>query len=180
MKIEYKKGLYNLGFIVGIATALVLAAIIIGIAFAFINAPSYVQGSPEVIKEAEARMPIFTRLVQIIFTPRYFEPHRVHFYGDGDLLWWLVFGNALIALSYVLIPIGIIYFLRKKKDMVFINIFWLYGSFIVLCGMTHVMMIMVFWYPVYWLEAAVLWVTGLVSIATFFSFILIIPPSIQL
>lgn len=122
----------------------------------------------------------FTGLLNAIFTPGDLEPHRVHFSGDPVLFWLLVLGNALIAVSYVLIPAGLIYFVRKRKGVVFSHLFWLYGAFIILCGGTHAMMILVFWYPVYWLEMIILWMTGVVSIATFFSMIKILPFAMML
>ena len=123
----------------------------------------------------EASLPSFERLSRVIFTPRYFEPHKIHFYDDPGLLWFLVSGNALIALSYVLIPIALIYLVRKRKDIIFTPIFFLFAAFIVLCGLTHLMHIMILWYPVYWLEAIILALTGVVSILTFFAFIKVLP-----
>jgi len=136
--------------------------------------------SPEVVKSTEAELPIFTRLAKTIFTPRYFEPHRIHFFNNPALLWLLVFGNGVIALAYMFIPAGLIYFVRKKKDIVFSHLFWLYSAFIFLCGSTHIMMIIVFWYPVYWLEMIILWITGIISMATFFSMIKILPQAMNL
>jgi len=119
-------------------------------------------------------------LLRAIFTAGNFEPHNVHFLGYRALLWIQVSGNALIALSYILIPLALLYLVRKRRDIMFTPIFWLFAAFIVLCGLTHIMHIMTYWYPAYWLQAIVLWLTGIVSIFTFFALVWVIPTALQL
>lgn len=119
--------------------------------------------------------------LRVIFTPGNFEPHIVHFLPDNmSLVWFMVAGNALIALSYTLIPIALLYLVRKRKDIMFTPIFFLFAAFIVLCGLTHVMHIMIFWYPAYWLEAIVLALTGIISILTFFALLYVLPLALKL
>lgn len=116
-----------------------------------------------------------------IFTPGNFEAHIVHFLPDNmGLVWFMVAGNALIALSYTLIPIALLYLVRKRKDIMFTPIFFLFAAFIVLCGLTHVMHIMIFWYPAYWLEGIVLALTGVISIFTFFAMLYVLPMALKL
>jgi len=120
-------------------------------------------------------------ILRTIFTPGNFEPHIVHFIPDNmGLVWFMVAGNALIALSYTLIPIALLYLVRKRKDIMFTPIFFLFAAFIVLCGLTHVMHIMIFWYPAYWLEAIVLALTGVISIFTFFALLYVLPLALKL
>lgn len=83
-----------------------------------------------------------------MFNVDQFEPHIIHFLPDNlELAWFIIAGNALIALAYVLIPLGIIYIIRKRKDIIFQPIFILYAAFIFLCGLTHVAHIMFFGIP---------------------------------
>lgn len=120
-------------------------------------------------------------LLRIIFTPGNFEAHIVHFIPDNmGLVWFMVAGNALIALSYTLIPLALLYLVRKRRDIMFTPIFFLFAAFIVLCGLTHVMHIMIFWYPAYWLEGIVLAITGIVSLATFFALLYVLPLALKL
>lgn len=121
-----------------------------------------------------------SQVFRIIFTPGNFEPHGTHFLDNQGLLWFLVLGNALIALSYTLIPIALVYLVRKRKDIVFTPIFFLFAAFIILCGLTHVMHIMTFWYPAYWLQGIVDALTGIVSIGTFFALVYTIPLMLKL
>jgi hypothetical protein len=45
--------------------------------------------------------------------------------------------DAAIWLAYVAIPLVLIYFIRKRKDVPFPKVFWMFGLFIVSCGFTH-------------------------------------------
>ena len=110
-----------------------------------------------------------------IFTPGKFEPHSMHFIGNQGLMWFIIIGNALIALSYTLIPFAMIYLVRKRRDIPFNWMLLLYGLFIILCGMTHIVHIMIFFYPAYWLQGIIDILTGIISFATFIAFVYIIP-----
>ena len=120
------------------------------------------------------------RWFKIIFTPRYFEPHWEHFIFDPALMWSIIFSNFLVFVSYTLIPIALIYFIRKRKDLIFSRVFWLFGAFIILCGLHHLVHIITFWYPIYHLQNIVDILTGIVSLATFFALVKVIPIGLKL
>ena len=71
------------------------------------------------------------------------------------LLWqpWLVAlwagSDLLIFLSYTAIPFALLTVLRKRKDIPFSGLVVLFASFILLCGLTHLMGIVTLWYPIY-------------------------------
>src|SRR3989344_3093208 len=115
-------------------------------------------------------------LVRIIFTPGNFTPHSQHFADRWEAMWLIVVGHALSVLAYTLIPITILYVVRKRKDLVYNWMFLLFGAFIVLCGLTHALHIMIFWYPAYYFEV----ITLVVSFATFLMFLYIIPRVVKL
>lgn len=88
------------------------------------------------------------------------------------LLWepWLLFlwagSDALIFLAYTAIPFALFTVLSKREDLPHSGLVALFGSFIMLCGLTHLFSIVTLWYPIYpivgWLKLG----TGLVSVAT--------------
>lgn len=120
-------------------------------------------------------------IILTLFAYKDFEPHGVHFIPDHlTLLWTLVAGNALIALSYALIPLALLYIVRKRKDILFTPIFFLFSGFILLCGLTHVIHILTYWYPMYYLQAIVYAMTGIISIFTFFALLYVIPMALKL
>jgi len=83
--------------------------------------------------------------------------------------------DGLIWLSYMAIPIILIYFISQRKDIPFQYIFWLFGAFIVTCGITHLLDILTFYIPHYRLSGFVKSITALVSVGTVVALIPTIP-----
>ena len=65
------------------------------------------------------------------------------------MLWLHVVSDGLITLSYYCIPVVLIYFIRKRRDLPFNWIFWMFGSFILACGTTHLMEVWNIWHASY-------------------------------
>jgi signal transduction histidine kinase len=122
----------------------------------------------------------FLDLLRMIVSPGNFEPHRLHFVDMPQLMWFIVLGNALVALAYFLIPVALVYFIRRRKDLVFHWVFIFFAAFIFFCALTHIMHIVTFWYPAYWLQGVIDGITGIVSIATALSLIPVIPQALKL
>ncbi len=113
-----------------------------------------------------------TNLITLLFTPGDFVAHGAHFIPDHMvLLWSLVIGNALIALLYFVMPFELLYIYFKRKDFPFRWAFAAIPLFGFWCSATHVVMIISYWYPVYYLQGVVDAITGLVSFATFVAFV---------
>jgi hypothetical protein len=55
---------------------------------------------------------------------------------------------------------------RKRRDIAFGWMFWLFSFFIFACGTTHLMAIWTFWRPVYVLDGGIKLLTAAVSVAT--------------
>ncbi len=82
------------------------------------------------------------------------------------LMMVMAIANGLIAISYSSIPIFLIIFMRKRKDLPFSWSFALFGAFILVCGTTHFVHIIGLWWSVDWWQAIVDSVTAIVSLAT--------------
>ncbi len=95
-----------------------------------------------------------------------FMPHGVCISWDVTLLVLHVLSDVFIALAYFSIPTGIIYFVRKKDDITFKPVYYLFAGFITACGLTHLMGIVTLWFPLYYLEGVLKALTALVSVAT--------------
>lgn len=102
------------------------------------------------------------------------------------LLWepWLVLlwagSDLLIFLSYTAIPVALFMVLRGRTQVPQARLVWLFGAFILLCGITHLFMIVTLWVPIYpfvgWIKLA----TGLVSMATAIMLFRLVPDLIRL
>ncbi len=118
----------------------------------------------------------FTNLFQTgDWPPRWYCGKWSSFHG------WLYIGSDIaIWLAYFIIPAIIIFFIQKRKNIPFIPIFWLFGAFIILCGSTHLIDAILFWWPGYRLSALLRLLTALVSLATAFALIRDLPKLIDL
>jgi hypothetical protein len=83
---------------------------------------------------------------------RNYLPHGHCYLWQPGLLALHVTSDSMIGLSYFLIPASLIYLVRRRRDLVFNWIFWMFAAFILLCGTTHVMNIVTLWEPYYPLE----------------------------
>jgi PAS domain S-box-containing protein len=92
-----------------------------------------------------------------------------------QLVWLHVVSDGLIALAYLLIPLGLLQLLRKRKDLSFHWMFLLFAAFILSCGATHVLAIVTLWKPFYRFEGLIKLLTALISIVTAILLIRIIP-----
>src|SRR5271163_3825889 len=103
---------------------------------------------------------------QRLFSADGFMPHGMCYDWNPGVIWLHVVSDAIIALAYYSIPITLLYFVRKRKDLVFDWMFVCFAVFIVACGTTHLMEIYNIWHPTYWLSGMIKAITALVSIIT--------------
>lgn len=115
-----------------------------------------------------------------LFAPAGFEPHGQCLLWNADLVWLHVVSDTVIALSYYSIPLALLSFVRKKRDVPFHWMFLMFGAFILACGTTHVMSIWTMWRPLYWLDGAVKVATACVSFLTAWLLWPLIPKALAL
>ena len=95
-----------------------------------------------------------------------FLPHRTCLFLREDLIWLHVTADGLIALAYFAIPLILVYFDVHRREKFYSWVLVLFASFILLCGLTHVMGIWTMWVPSYYAEGLLKMVTAIVSVAT--------------
>lgn len=88
--------------------------------------------------------------------------------------------DFLIWGAYLAIPLILVYFARRKRDVPFRELFWLFGAFIVFCGSTHLMDTIALKYPAYWLLGYMKMGTALVSWVTVLALIPITPRALAM
>lgn len=74
--------------------------------------------------------------------------------------------DAVIGLSYLAIPAALISLARRRKDLTFGWMIYLFVAFILACGMTHLLAILTLWVPAYGIEGLVKLATAVISVAT--------------
>ena len=93
-------------------------------------------------------------------------PHGFCYFWNPGLVWLHVISDSLIALAYFAIPVILLWFVRKRRDIPFSGMFVLFGVFIVACGATHLMEVWNIWHANYWLDGVIKAVTAAASIPT--------------
>lgn len=94
-----------------------------------------------------------------------FMPHGICYLWRWDLLILHVGSDALIAGAYFSIPAALLVLTKNRTDIPR-GIFLLFVAFILLCGITHLVSIIVTWYPLYYIQAFFKLATAIVSVIT--------------
>lgn len=77
-----------------------------------------------------------------------------------------VVSDGIIGLAYYSIPLAIAEFVRRRPDIKYSWVAYLFVAFILACGTTHFMSILTLWVPAYGVEGLIKLVTAGLSIAT--------------
>lgn len=93
-------------------------------------------------------------------------PHGFCLAWNPLLLRLHVVSDAAIALSYYSIPLALIVFLLRRRDVGFGWLFGLFATFILACGTTHALDIWTLWVPDYAVQGGVKAVTAVASVLT--------------
>ncbi|HEV8502814.1 MAG TPA: ATP-binding protein [Casimicrobiaceae bacterium] len=80
--------------------------------------------------------------------------------------WIAVTADAVIATVYFALPAALVYFARRRPDLTLRPMFWLFGTFIVVSGLTYVMDIITTFWPEYGIDNAVKVVTACIGVST--------------
>ncbi len=75
-----------------------------------------------------------------------YMPHGHCFLWLPSILWLSVGSDLLISLSYFSILIAILIFIKKRGDLELKRLAVLFASFILLCGITHLINIYNIWF----------------------------------
>ncbi len=109
-----------------------------------------------------------------------FLPHGYCYLWQPGLLGLHLVSDSLITLAYYSIPVGLVWFVRRRRDVPFDWMFWLFAAFIAGCGTTHLMEIWTLWHPDYWLSGAVKAGTAVASIGTAVMMVPLLPRAVRL
>lgn len=82
------------------------------------------------------------------------------------LMMVMAIANGVIAVSYASIPIFLVVFKVRRKDLPFSWVLVLFGLFILACGTTHFVHVLGLWWPVDWWQATVDSICAAASLAT--------------
>src|SRR5437870_9704660 len=107
-------------------------------------------------------------------------PHGYSYHWNPGLVWLHVISDLLITLAYVSIPITLVHFVRKRRDLPFDWMFLCFGVFIMACGATHAMEVWNLWHGAYWLAGVLKAITAFASVPTAVLLLQLVPKALAL
>jgi PAS domain S-box-containing protein len=108
-------------------------------------------------------------------------PARWHCGRWTDFHGWLyICSDLAIWAAYFVIPFFLIKLIKQRPSIPFPAVFYLFGAFILLCGLTHLFDVSMFWWPAYRLNALIRFATACVSWATIVAMIKLLPQILAL
>jgi len=109
-----------------------------------------------------------------------FQPHGYCYQWNAGLVWLHVISDVVIAVAYFTIPLTLMFFIRKRRDLPFSWMFALFGLFIIACGTTHIMEIWNLWHAEYWIAGIAKAITAIASVGTAILLVMLMPQALAL
>ncbi len=107
-------------------------------------------------------------------------PHGFCLLWEPGLLWTYAIADLGIGVAYFTIPLALAIFARRRRDLVFKPVFWLFAIFILLCGTTHLLDVLTLWVPAYGVQALVKVATASISMVTAIALWWLLPQALAL
>jgi PAS domain S-box-containing protein len=109
-----------------------------------------------------------------------FMGHGYCYRWQSEILWLHAVSDGIIALTYYFIPVILVYLVRKRRDLPFHWVFFMFGIFILSCGTTHAMEIWTLWHGTYRLAGVIKAITAGASLATAAALVPLVPKALLL
>ncbi len=106
--------------------------------------------------------------------------HRHCYVWKPELVDLHIISDSIIALAYYSIFFTLLYFVCKREDLPFNEIFLLFVAFIFACGTTHIMEVWTLWYPDYWISGLFKAITAAISVYTAVKLVTLVPLALAL
>jgi PAS domain S-box-containing protein len=115
-----------------------------------------------------------------LWNPSGLTPHGFCLLWEPGLIWTYAMSDLFIGIAYFTIPLALAILARRRRDLVFKPLFWLFAGFILLCGTTHLLDVLTLWVAAYGIEAVVKAATAVVSGVTAIALWRLLPEALAL
>ncbi|PQO41743.1 hypothetical protein C5Y97_03215 [Blastopirellula marina] len=99
---------------------------------------------------------------------------------EPEVGWLHILSDLATFGAYLAIPILLVVFLWRRRDFPFPKLVGLFALFIVSCGLVHLVEAIIFWQPIYRFSGLLKLITAVVSCATVFALVPVIPRILKL
>lgn len=104
--------------------------------------------------------------IRLIFDTTDFTPGWDRPFGSPAYVWVHIIAALTIWAAFTAVPLGIAVYLIRRPDTPFPRLLWLFAAFLLLCGSTHLMNAVVYWWPAFRLSALLRLLAAVASLAT--------------
>ncbi|MGE9296796.1 MAG: sensor histidine kinase [Puniceicoccales bacterium] len=94
--------------------------------------------------------------------------------------WVHIVADVVTWASYMAIPVALAYFAKKRPDLPYRWVLYLFVAFIMFCGVTHLMEAIIFWWPAYRLLGVMKAGTALVSLTAAVTVFFMLPKLLRI
>ena len=109
---------------------------------------------------------MLTSVTNWLFSPGGLSAHGFCLLWEPWLIWTQATADFAVGLAYFTIPAALAVYARKRADLTYRPVLWLFAAFILLCGAGHFIELLTLWVPAYRLQSIVKAATGIVSVIT--------------
>jgi len=109
------------------------------------------------------------QVLDYLFGAASFVPHGYCLLWRPDLVALHAVSDLLIALAYFSIPVALWYVVRQRPNFQYRRLFLLFATFILFCGLTHIIAVLTLWAPIYGIQGLVKAATAGVSLLAAYS-----------
>ncbi len=107
---------------------------------------------------------MFDQLARWLIHPSGMTPHCLRQLSPHGAISIHVLAGALAGAAYVAISTALVGFAWQRRGLIHLPLFWLFASFIGLCGLSHWLDTLTLWFPASRLEAVVTAMTAALSV----------------
>ncbi|ARU55537.1 PAS/PAC sensor-containing signal transduction histidine kinase [Oleiphilus messinensis] len=109
-----------------------------------------------------------------------YMPHGHCYLWQPGILWTHVISDLAIGLAYFSIPVMLVLVVRKRPDLRYHRLVYLFAAFILCCGLTHLFSIYTIWNGAYGVYGLAKLVTAVVSVFTVVELSRLVPQLLSL
>ena len=99
---------------------------------------------------------------------------------DGPLVSLHVVSGLMVGAAFISIPVLLLWFVKKRRDVPFQGVLLWFSAFLVACGAASFLDVWNLWHDAYWLEGAVKGVAAITSAGAAGYLVLLIPKALKL
>lgn len=111
----------------------------------------------------------------LLDAPAPYMPYGYCYMWDSPLAFLHVVSDALVGTAFFSIPVALLWFVKKRRDVPFQGVLLWFSAFLVACGATHFLEVWNVWHDAYWLAAMMKAVAAITSGATTGYLVLLLP-----